>query len=219
MPTACAQYIPANAGVTVKFSPRFHNAPLILEKKLYDGKDSFSINTLRFYVSGIELYKNNKGVWKEANSYHLIDMEEPESMEIFLTVPANMHYDHILFNLGIDSATNAAGAGSGDLEATKGMYWAWQSGYVNFKLEGVHSACNTRKHEFEFHLGGFRGSDYCMQQVLLPAKEAGTITIATDVAAFTNKIDFKAQNTVMTPGKEAVMLSKKAVAMFSTKSL
>ena len=53
-------------------------------------------------------------------------------------------------------ASNVAGAIGGTLDPINGMYWAWNSGYVNFKIEGTSTLSNARKNAFKFHLGGYQ---------------------------------------------------------------
>jgi len=48
----------------------------------------------------------------------------------------------------VDSLANVSGAMSNDLDATKGMYWSWQSGFINLKIEGKSASCKTRKINF-----------------------------------------------------------------------
>ena len=78
-----------------------------------------------------------------------------KEVALCLEIPEDTEFDAIQFNLGIDSLTNVSGALGGDLDPTKGMYWTWQNGYVNFKLQGTSDLCNNPKNEFEFHLGGY----------------------------------------------------------------
>ena len=59
----------------------------------------------------------------------------------------------IYFQIGIDSLTNVSGDLDGDLDPALGMYWAWNSGYINMKLEGKSSSCKSVKKEFQFHIG------------------------------------------------------------------
>ncbi len=199
----------------LSFQPSFNGAALLKGHALA-GKDSVHFETFRFYVSGIELLKNGKTVWKEKNGFHLIDAAHEKSLSLKLKTPGKLSYDKIKFNLGIDSATNVSGALGGDLDPTKGMYWTWQSGYINLKLEGASNVCNTRNHAFEFHLGGYLTPFFSMQTILLPVK-AGKINIKADVARFLSDIKLSEQNQVMSPCTEAVQLSKKAVSMFSVK--
>lgn len=206
--------------IVISFLPLYENKELKLNTTIHplNSRDSLSIQTLKFYISAVELYAGNNKIWSEPHSYHLVDAEEAATMHLNLKAPAGLRFNRLHFNLGIDSITNAAGAGSEDLDATKGMYWAWQSGYINFKLEGTHPLCKTRKHAFEFHLGGFRGDDYCLRQISLPVKNnSDTICVLTDVSLFLNSLDLSLHNMVMTPGIEAVELSKKVSKMFSIK--
>jgi hypothetical protein len=205
----------------LRFMPQVNMQPLVLENRSYKlngGKDSFSIRTLRFYVSNICFYQDDQLVWKEAESYHLLDVES-DQLTIILHTPGKLRYNKLFFNLGIDSMTNAAGAKGGDLDATKGMYWAWQSGYINFKLEGSSPICNTRKNAFEFHLGGYKDGNYCMQDVMLPVHAGLVIPIVTDIASFVESIDLRKENSVMTPGEEAITLSEKAALIFHSQGI
>lgn len=113
-----------------------------------------------------------------------------------------------MFHIGIDSATNVSGAMGGDLDPTKGMYWAWQSGYINVKIEGTSSVCNTRNHEFQFHLGGYLPPHYALQTLHFPVKNPQQIQIDIDIQKFLKNIDLARQNHIMSPSKEAVVLSK-----------
>ena len=67
-----------------------------------------------------------------------------------LQIPSNIPFSKLKFQLGIDSLTNVSGAMGGDLDPTKGMYWTWQSGYINMKIEGKSNSCKTRKNQFQF---------------------------------------------------------------------
>lgn len=178
------------------------------------GNNTVQLSTLRFYISGIELYKQQTSVWKEENSFHLLDMEEPSSMALKLGIPSDLAFDAVKLQLGIDSITNVSGATGGDLDPTKGMYWSWQSGFINFKLEGTSPACATRKHEFQFHLGGYSGTGKSMQTIVLKIGNTQKADIAVNIGEFLSDIDLHATNSIMIPGADAVDLSRKAAAMF-----
>ena len=199
------------------FTPVFGRDSLSMDRGAYainNGADSLHITTLRFYVSGILLQDKSRIIWREPKSFHLIDAAEPAQLQILLQIPPDLVYDQLVFQLGIDSATNAAGAQDGDLDATKGMYWAWQSGYINLKLEGNSPVCKTRKHEFQFHLGGFREGELCVQTIALKVPAGKDICIGVDVARFFSGIDLATQNNVTTPGAAAITISRKAADMF-----
>lgn len=177
--------------------------------------DSVSFETLKFYISGIELLENGKGVWKEENSIHLIDVSDPKSLCVRLNTLQQFSFTKIQFNLGIDSITNVSGAMGGDLDPTKGMYWTWQNGYINFKLEGKSNLCKTRNHEFQFHLGGYQFSNNSLQIISFPCTPQENIFIRFDLEKFIHLADLSNENQVMSPGNNAVLLSKKAASSFS----
>ena len=58
---------------------------------------------------------------------------------------------------GIDSAIQVGGVGTGALDPVRGMYWTWQTGYVQWKMEGA-IRVNGEEHPLELHLGGFDGA-------------------------------------------------------------
>ncbi len=102
------------------------------------------IDALKFYISNIQFFKSGRVVFKENNSFHLIDAAQSYSETLSVADSEDIRFDEVRFSIGIDSATNTAGVLGGDLDPTKGMYWTWQSGYINFKLEGTSTICNTK---------------------------------------------------------------------------
>jgi len=197
---------------TVRFVPSFGNEALELNSSytLHDGTD-VNIETLRFYISNMEISNKDVLVWKEADSYHLLDASKSESLQF--PVPFEKG-DKLVFLLGTDSLTNVSGAMGGALDPSNGMYWAWNSGYINFKLEGTSPVCQTRNNGFEFHLGGYAYPNATVQQIELPI--TGNV-IKVDVEAFLNQINLEKENMIMSPGLEAVTLAKKAATIFHFK--
>jgi hypothetical protein len=181
-------------------------------EKLAGGKTGITL--MRCYISGISLWRNGGAVWQEPNSYHLLDAENPETLQLSLQAPAGLQYDGIHFNLGIDSAVSTSGAHGGDLDPVKGMYWAWQSGYINFKLEGVSPTSTARKHQFQFHLGGYQSPYSALRAVSLAVRPADELVVRMDLTQFLSGIDMTRQNSIMIPGAEAAALSQKAATIF-----
>ncbi|MCB9234891.1 MAG: hypothetical protein H6581_24770 [Bacteroidia bacterium] len=201
---------PKAQDLVLRIHPRVQGQELELGKET----EGFQVETLRFYLGKISLWKGNKMVFQEDN-YHLIDAEKPASLEISLNVPTNRAFDHLQFELGVDSLTNVSGAMGGDLDPTLGMYWAWNSGYINFKLEGRSPASPARDHAFEFHLGGYLPPFATVQTVRLPCKTSPRIHLRVDLDQFVTGLDLSKQARVMSPGAEAVELSQKAAQIFS----
>lgn len=179
------------------------------------GHERIVLETLRFYISGIRLLQNDSLVWKEGNSYHLYDLEEARG--IVLKVPASVTYNRIRFYTGIDSLTNVSGAMGGDLDPVKGMYWTWQSGYINFKAEGRSTASTHPGKEFQLHLGGYEGPYNTLRQVTLSVEPQRDIDVNFDLQQFLEAAELAKRSHLMSPGPDAVSLSVMASLCFKTK--
>lgn len=192
----------------ISFNPVFGPNKLQLDSA-YVISDTITINTFRFYLGELKLYNQDLLVWKDTNGYHLFDAADTGSWQV--KVPSHIKADKLSFNLGTDSLTNVSGAMGGDLDPSKGMYWAWNSGFINIKLEGTSPACNTRNHAFQFHLGGYAHPHATVQQVTMPYSNT---TILVDVQVFLKGINLSKTNKAMLPSATAVALAKKATTMF-----
>lgn len=201
------------AQVQLKLCPVFNDSSLFKQKSKQD-----SISMLRLYISNVQLIFQDGTKYNEPNSYHLMDMEEPESFIVRL-LAVEKPIAKILFNLGIDSATSVSGALNGDLDPAKGMYWAWQSGYVNFKLEGKSMKCTNAKNEFSFHIGGYVAPFYALRKIEIPItqQQNGIVKIEMNLNLLLSKIDLSKTNSIMIPGKEAMQLADCFQAMFSNR--
>lgn len=203
-----------NDSLAVNFHLEFDKFPLQLNKKYISAsKDTLSVETFKCYISNIEIHYKDQSTFVQKNSYHLLDAEKPNSFLIPITKKSDKQIAKITFNIGIDSLTSNSGAMSGDLDPTKGMYWAWQSGYINMKIEGKSSSCKTRKNEFQFHIGGYMQPYYAMKKVELEPKNSIT-NIIIDVAEFFSEIKLSETNSIMIPGKKAMELADYSIKMF-----
>jgi hypothetical protein len=167
--------------VKVVFQPIFGNQLLFLDSTYTFEKDEIEFSTLKFYISNFKLLNKDKNVFIEQNSFHLFDAEDIKKQSFTLAIPKGLLYTNLVFNLGIDSVTNTSGALGGDLDPTNGMYWTWQSGYVNFKIEGTSSACINKRKEFQYHLGGYMFPFLSLQKISLDIKSKSTIIISVDL--------------------------------------
>ncbi len=186
---------------------------------LKNSKDSLQFETLKFYVTNIKFLLKNKIVFTEKNQKnngaHLIDNSDENSKKISINTLKKITFDAIQFDIGVDSLTNVSGAMGGDLDPTKGMYWAWQSGYINAKIEGKSSLCNNRLNEFQFHLGGYQTGNNALQTVVLSIKKANEMRVFLNIGAFIEKINLAKTNQIMSPSQEAVFISKHLATCFS----
>lgn len=202
----------------VHITPVFGNQP-ILEEKWYisSNGDSIQFENIRFYLSEIRFEMADGEQIKDPQKAHLIDIFEPTTLKIALN---NAHLNNVkkmYFNIGIDSLTSVTGALGGDLDPSKGMYWAWQSGYINMKIEGKSPQCKNRKNEFQFHLGGYMQPFYGLKSVELPVNGLNNtvLTLKVDVSKFFQNIHISNQKSIMIPCKEAMQLADYSIPMFS----
>lgn len=209
--------------VTIVVEPVFNGAPLQLADQYYVNEhgDTLFIDLFRFYITNLSISQEDN-IAQDMNS-HLVDAEYKESCSFKVIVPEGS-YGSVQFTIGVDSATNTNGANGGDLDPVKGMYWAWNSGYIMAKMEGRSTVCKTRHHVFQLHIGGYM-SPYDAARIVnirLPKNAVvkkgtnTTIHIKADAAAwFKDKLDLGKTNEIMIPGKDACMIADKYAQMFS----
>lgn len=203
----------------VRIVPTWAGAPLRLDSAYtLLGGDSATFHTLRFYLSGLQAMSGDHPLGK-AQPPRLLDLGDPASMRLSIDLPAGAQIDALQFQLGIDSATNVAGALGGDLDPTLGMYWAWQSGYINFKLEGSSPRCPTRHHAFQYHLGGYLAPFSAVGSVRLPLvnvpAKGQEIVVGLAIDRLLAGMDLRTAHTVMRPCVEAVLLSDRLATLFT----
>ena len=170
-------------------------------------KDSLVLHTLKFYLSAPVVFDKGKQVWSQAMQARLFDYSDGEKEIIWsLPIPSSISFDSIAFNIGTDSILNTAGVLEGDLSPLKGMYWSWQSGYVNTKIEG-----HCAEQPITLHLGGYL-SPFCnVQRASFTIMQRG-INLVLDLKKLYPIVCGEAQ--VMRPSSRAVLLSKKFSTCF-----
>ena len=196
---------------------KFGKQELELNKKYVSAKkDTIQIDLFKFYISSISVQYSDKTVYSQENSYHLVDFENINSFRIPLCKNKNSTISKVIFNIGVDSLACVSGALAGDLDPTKGMYWAWQSGFINMKIEGKSSSCKSRKNEFQFHIGGYLKPNYSMRKIVLEAKNpTSSIEINIDIASLFSEIALSKTNSIMIPGKQAMEIADYSTKMFT----
>lgn len=119
--------------------------------------DTLTFTLFKFYVSNIKLKDAEGNWWSAPNSYYLLctDCEEGYSFTV-KNIPVG-NYTEMQYTMGVDSAANRLGAGTGALSLANNMYWDWNSGYIMLKAEGT--SPNSPSGNFIFHLGGYMGAD------------------------------------------------------------
>jgi hypothetical protein len=204
--------------ITVSFIPIINNEIVKINKDIViDSAANIKIvvSKLKFYISQLSFYKDEKLVWQDKVAAHLMDAEN--DMSINLSIKKDILFNEIKFGIGIDSITNVSGALDGDLDPLKGMYWTWQSGYVNFKLEGTMPDKNWVNQKFEYHLGGYSGDYNSYNTISLDIDNANDINVSLDIDKFISNWYVGAHPNIMSPGKIAVDFSKILASCFNIK--
>jgi hypothetical protein len=210
----CASFVPKKKrGLT--FTPTFQRNIIQLDRDYYRYEDTIRFSSLKFYISNIKLHKGKSKTYCFPKQFHLIDLSSPASLRILSQKVKKSNWDSVSFTLGIDSITNSAGALGGDLDPTNGMYWTWQSGYINTKIEGFSSQCPTRKNKFQFHLGGFTFPHQTAQKATLPYAEDGEYEL--NFSKLFSTINLESNHTIMSPGKKAVDMTEILATCFHSK--
>lgn len=169
--------------------------------------DSLILSKFYIYLSSFQLTYNNTynntEPKQEKDNYYLLKFSDSTTSSLLRWQPDNNRIiKSFSFNIGVDSITNTSGALDGDLDPALGMYWAWHSGYINFKIEGKSKSCPTIKHKFQFHIGGFEAPQNMLRSVEF--KDINKLSnIEIDLALLFNNISLYEQNTITTISSEA----------------
>lgn len=196
--------------VPVSLHLNFQNEPLVLDDKKYVTKtnDTVAITKMKFYLSNIVLELEDGTQYKESNSFHLVDAETLSSLEFYLKNVPDIKIKKIGFAVGIDSKNSISEKFDGDLDPALGMYWAWNTGYINMKLEGKSSSCTSVKKEFQFHIGGYLPKQNALQEIELKIDENQIINIEVELSKWLDSLSLKETNSIMIPGEEAIAMAR-----------
>lgn len=225
-----AQTVGQQAGkINIVIEPVYNGQPLSFDGSKYvtEHGDTFTVDLFRFYITDLKLVsaKGSSAPALVKDSW-LLDSEDTAGWHMTGNMESGELIAGISFTIGVDSLHNVSGANEGDLDPVKGMYWAWNSGYINAKLEGKSAVCKTLHHAFEFHIGGYMPPYSTARKVSLRLRKAvqattgndrvNVIRIRADFAAwFTGNLNLAQTNSVVIPGKEAAAMADKYAQMFS----
>ena len=166
--------------------------------------DSVKISKCAIYLTNFKFYNQSELVFEDANQAHLVDLLDPSPIQF--NIPVNLVYNRVVFNIGVDSNTNVAGILTGDLDPREGMYWAWQSGYINFKLEGILNA--KVQQAFQYHIGGYAGKLNAIQTNAFEVYPNNKYTLSFNFMPMLQYALAQKQFELMSPQLKAVQLAK-----------
>jgi len=192
----------------------------VLEKNSWyvsNNNDSLQFSKIKFYLTDFKILTKEGKIKQLPNSDFLVSIFNGESRSILLENISYKTGDQLLFNIGVNEKMNTLGVLSGSLDPANGMYWSWQSGYINFKIEGKSPSCSTRKNKFQFHIGGYKKPFAAtrFKSVTIATAINNVLIIDFDIATLFDSIDISNLNQVMIPGKEAVEIADILPNLFS----
>jgi len=196
----------------------FNGIP-IKKNKWYVTKrsDSIQLTSLKFYLTNFKLLTPTL-VASVSEMNLLIDGFQKKAFKLNFLVDKITKNNRLICDLGVDEAHNTSGANAGDLDPINGMFWSWQSGYINFKIEGVSPSCNTRKNKFQFHIGGYKTPYHTVRELdikLKALKDQATV-VYIEVSNFFDTIELSLENQVTIPGPKASQIADQLPKLFLT---
>ncbi|PWS28975.1 hypothetical protein DHW03_03840 [Pedobacter yonginense] len=204
---------------TMEFENQVNGAPLVLNTTSYKNAkgEDFKINIFKYYVSNIKLSKADGTVYLIPESYFLIDAAKSDSQEITLKDIPTGDYTRVEYTIGVDYARNFAGAQTGALDPTNGMFWTWNSGYIFVKFEGTSPQSTAANNALTFHIGGVLDPNNTIRTFATDINAANPLRIRTDkkpdmhfivnaAALFTGKADVSFSKLNFTMGGENSVL-------------
>ncbi len=186
------------AHTQLNVSVRWGTEPISLEKYYFHGKDSLIFHELKLYLSDFQFEKETRKQVLVGPQF--IDLEDPNSLQLFPDFPV-AEYQSLRFHFGLDSSYHVSETVDGPLNPLNGMYWAWNSGYIQFKCTGTSSAIPLTDKTFEYHLGGYRQPFETIVPIQLDIK--GNNLILDIKPFFDHTVDFHEVQRVMIPGRLA----------------
>jgi endonuclease/exonuclease/phosphatase family metal-dependent hydrolase len=207
-----------NSKLEGRFQFNFKKTPL-------DYADSLlHVELLKCYVGHIEILDINRQViGKDSAAYRLLDFSNRNSLNFSIPIN-NQKASYIRLTLGVDSVTNAAGVHCCALDPANGMYWSWQSGYIQFKLEGKEKDGNA----LNLHLGGFSNANMSSitdeipilrtitgGPVLPPDRRSQNVTIHLNLDSFLELVHANKEYSLMSPNDHVHEYMRVLCASFS----
>ncbi|MCH2224254.1 MAG: hypothetical protein MK066_05740 [Crocinitomicaceae bacterium] len=169
---------------------------------------SYVIDKLRFYVSNIAFETKTGETIKDTIIAYLIDKEDSNSFTIDFPTISRSSIRAVHLTLGTDSLTNISGVLDGDLDPINGMYWSWNTGYINFKIEGKRNI-HSKTTSFEYHIGGYLTPFPTSRQLAFSTLDSSdSININIDLNYLFSHFNMDKNPSVLIPGKLSSDLSK-----------
>lgn len=222
---------PTTNEVHFQFENYFGDLELLMNAGEYTTaqNEKVTITTFNYWITNIKLVKNDGSEFIENESYRLLRGDQHGTLHFHLKdVPAGT-YTAVKFMIGVDLERNTSGAQTGALDpgTNPDMFWTWNTGYIQAKLEGTSPQSTAPNHTFEYHIGGVaagmetpRSVTLGFPQTLEVGAKAGSLIIKADIAKwFPTPKTIAEVSSVTMPGQAAVKIADNYAKMFSLTSV
>ncbi|PUZ30265.1 hypothetical protein GA0116948_101275 [Chitinophaga costaii] len=205
--------------------------PLVLNDSIYYNtfQEPFTVTAFKYYLSNFSLTTTDGKTVTLKQSYYLVNQADSTSRQLVMSGIPDGSYQTLSFLIGVDSLTNVAGPQSGALDVVNGMYWAWNSGYINAKFEGKSDVSTSTANLLQFHIGGFIAPSNTIRTVQLTLAQpqlwsGGQHTIQATADLYTwfdlpNPISFAKFAGTMEPNADAMKVADNYQHMFQITSI
>jgi hypothetical protein len=218
--------------VKINISSMVGNKLLSLNDSTYTNAngDNFTVSKFKYYLSNFTFRNANGSLFKQPESYHLVDCRNSSQFNIQIdSVPVGT-YNGMNFILGVDSARNTSGAQTGALDPSLGMFWSWNQGYIFLMMEGNSPNSASPGNSLIYHLGGFTKPYNCIRNVnptfnafdlIVSDGKTSTIELTADMLRMfdTPTLIKFAQTSEGMGGAVAVTIANNAVNMFKVSDI
>jgi len=170
--------------------------------------ETMSFSSLELYLSDFTWTDSSGKVVKEPGRVELLE-DGGEKQNLSISHPFGS-LKRVCFRFGLDSATQVSGRMEGDLDPALGMYWAWNTGYIQCRLEGNSVSSKGKKGKFEFHLGGYSSPWATDQKVCFDFTNPsinGQQEVFLDFKSLMDQVSLNKTHSVLIPGEQAWQLS------------
>jgi hypothetical protein len=210
-------YAYAQHDIELHFVPTLKGVVINEQPFCSSSSDSAEIclHVFRFYIHDVQFNSKGRCVTVNPSGHFLIDVKHAASTHLHFTLTDSVSVDELKFTIGVDSVLQQNGAHSGVLDPIEGMYWTWQSGYINWKLEAEMRVVE-QKDTITWHIGGYRNPFNTLQKISLPVEvnSLGEVRIALELSHLLHTENTKNNRTIMSPSGQALELSREFTSCF-----
>lgn len=188
--------------------------------------EQMTISTINYWFTNVKFIKSDGSEYAEEESYRLIRGDQSNTMHFHVSDVPDGTYKGVKFMIGVDVASSTSGAQAGALDpAINGdMYWDWNTGYIQLKLEGTSPASTATDNAYKFHIGGVgQGIETPREVTLMFPSEVtvgekdGSIHLIADVDKFfgpSTPVKIADKAIFMMPGQKASDIADNYAQMF-----